>query len=221
MPTIDAEGMAIYHHRICDTNQKSEWCKELKVIIAKNAPTHTTITKAICLGVGSFDPSSSPEFRRFAHCQLWAFNLIVKTLEEHYNSRIPCLIQEPAFSEEDKKFCRDTHKLEVVETPAAFEQVDCSTFIFGIHLYIPLWTLALQKVLPALYVGCNMACWLGSVENGYKDVDPSRIRLMDLYYDHWSFPQDPSQPVFSDTCIYWSTPNKLSEVPQPRSGDNP
>lgn len=55
------------------------------------------------------------------------------------------IAQDPLFNEIDKRLLREVAGLEVVETPAAFDLIDESTFLYAPHLEDKLYSLALAK----------------------------------------------------------------------------
>ena len=73
--------------------------------------------------------------------------------------------------------------------------------VFGIHLYRDIWASALDKALPAMFVGTGWDVW-DECPGSDKSADFERIREMDRTYDKFAFPQD-DQHTFSSTSIYW------------------
>lgn len=69
-----------------------------------------------------------------------------------------CFYQEPRFAQPDKDFI---HALggKVVESPGSYELVDGATLVFGVHLYRDIWAAALERSLPALFVGTGWNVW--------------------------------------------------------------
>ncbi|KAJ4290051.1 hypothetical protein N0V88_006555 [Collariella sp. IMI 366227] len=65
--------------------------------------------------------------------------------------------QEPRFTQQDREFCSRLG-LEAVESPAGFEFVDEETLVFGIHMELEIYNLAL-KTLPAIFVGASLQEW--------------------------------------------------------------
>lgn len=79
-------------------------------------------------------------------------------LEKITGAKIDCVFQDPVFTQSDKDFLASLgHK--VVETPAAFDMVDADTFLYGIHLYQGIYTMALKTSLPVIFVGTGWDVW--------------------------------------------------------------
>lgn len=78
--------------------------------------------------------------------------------EKHAGEPIPCIFQEPVFTSADRDFIAGLGH-SVVDSPEACDRVDPDTFLFGIHLYRPIYALALRKCLPALFVGTGWDVW--------------------------------------------------------------
>ncbi|RFU81107.1 srr1 domain-containing [Trichoderma arundinaceum] len=128
------------------------------------------ITKAICLGIGTFDPSDgSLAIKQKAHKQLAAFLVMVEELEipsltkpqqleKHTGGHIECIFQEPMFTPGDISFLNEMgHR--VVESPVGSEAVDSQTFLYGVHLYKDIYSMSLQGELPAVFVGTGWDAW--------------------------------------------------------------
>ncbi|KAL6690642.1 hypothetical protein J3F84DRAFT_388463 [Trichoderma pleuroticola] len=118
------------------------------------------VTKAISLGIGSFDPADgSWLLKRRAHTQLAAMLHIVSLLEEHTSSgRIKCTFQEPLFTSSDIAFLT-TMGHEVVESPVASDSVTAGTLFFGPHLYKEVYGMALKGEIPAIWIGTDWVVW--------------------------------------------------------------
>lgn len=83
-----------------------------------------------------------------------------------YNDAIPCSFQEPRFTLNDTEFLTNLGHT-VVESPAAFEAVDEDALVFAIHMYRPIYEAALEKALPAMFVGTGWDVW-----DGYSPFPP-------------------------------------------------
>lgn len=137
------------------------------------------VSRAVCLGIGSFDPEDGAwEVKRRAHIQLAAFLTIVTTLRDYQGRHdgqdesqsqnehqqkpqpIRCFFQEPMFTPSDKDFIRALgHEFEVVESPRGFELVDNNTLVFGVHLYRDIYSRAIAGCAPAIFVGTGLNVW--------------------------------------------------------------
>lgn len=83
-PQLDVQGIAQDHERLTASWRTSTSCEKLRGAISASLETHTTLTKAVCLAVGSFDPVPELHLQKSAaHIQLAAFRTIVDTLGSH------------------------------------------------------------------------------------------------------------------------------------------
>ncbi|KAJ0295527.1 uncharacterized protein N0V96_005493 [Colletotrichum fioriniae] len=143
---------------------KSKWreticCLSLKKLVRDNFEGHRRVRKAVCLGVGTFDPEDGGwDAKRRSYIQLDAFLTVVEVLSELYKESIPCLFQEPRFTLNDEAFLTSLGH-EVVESPAAFEAVDEETIVFAVHMYRPIYEATLGKAVPAMFVGTGWDVW--------------------------------------------------------------
>ncbi|KAK3372313.1 hypothetical protein B0H63DRAFT_484327 [Podospora didyma] len=214
-PEFTVSDIQRHHETACQDWQASQCWQVLQEILlaAAAAETRPTITKAICLGPGPFDPSNgSFAARRTAHIQTAAFRSIVKTIAGSQSCQeIKCIIQEPGFTQTDKDFCAELG-LEVAETPGAFPMVDASTLVFGIHMELRTYHQALAN-LPAIFIGAGLDEWKKVIdfEPGIQDLLRS-ISEMDATYNKYSFPD--LNYMFSSTTVYW---RKSEEVEVPKS----
>ncbi|KAH6697344.1 hypothetical protein F5X68DRAFT_272311 [Plectosphaerella plurivora] len=180
--------------------QDTEASRRLKETVDSNIATGQVVRKAVCLGIGTFDPDHGGwDAKRRTYTQLLAFLDMVKHLSQS-SDPIPCIFQEPVFSDSDKAFIESLgHK--VVESPAAFEAVDEHTLLFAVHMYRPIYEAALEKGLPAAFVGTGWETWddVGNLKEG----DFACMRNMHESHRLLPFPQDGSHTTFSSTCLYW------------------
>lgn len=155
----------------------------IRDLVKQNAGAHRRVRRAVCLGVGTFDPEDGGwDAKRRSHIQLDGFLTVVEvlctynnprliTVEKHdkwltapaaeiYSESIPCSFQEPRFTPNDAEFLTNLGH-EVVESPRAFEAVDEDTLVFAIHMYRPIYEAALEKALPAMFVGTGWDVWDG------------------------------------------------------------
>ncbi|KAF3802053.1 hypothetical protein GCG54_00012297 [Colletotrichum gloeosporioides] len=226
---------------------KARWrdttCHErIKDLVRKNAGEGRRVKKAVCLGVGTFDPEDGGwDAKRRSYIQLDGFLTVVEALSAIYNETIPCSFQEPRFTPNDTKFLENLDH-EVVESPAAFEAVDEDTLVFAIHMYRPIYEATLEKALPAMFVGTGWDVWDGYVFHWMKVINTDTHRagtlkdgefkcMSDMHNSHkqFAFPQDGTYTSFSSTCLYWRPKPELSveedgaseapEKPEEKSGD--
>ncbi|OHE99299.1 hypothetical protein CORC01_05340 [Colletotrichum orchidophilum] len=185
---------------------KARWretpcCASLKKLVRENHDGHRRVRKAVCLGVGTFDPEDGGwDAKRRSYIQLDAFIAIVEVLSELYKESIPCSFQEPRFSPNDTGFLTGLGH-EVVESPAAFEAVDEETLVFAVHMYRPIYEATLEKALPAMFVGTGWDVWDEFAT--MKDGDFKCMSDMHASHTHFPFPQDGTHTTFSSTCVYW------------------
>lgn len=166
--------------------EPSPACRSLRALVAARAAAAAApVTQAVCLGIGTFDPADGGwEARRRTYVQLIAFLVMVDELgappppfpahaaikwgnadvtdddaEKEAGARtVPCFFQEPVFTASDRAFIASLgHR--VVDSPAGCERVDGATLLFGVHLYRPVYALALRNGPPAVFVGTGWDVW--------------------------------------------------------------
>ncbi|KEY65249.1 hypothetical protein S7711_01769 [Stachybotrys chartarum IBT 7711] len=144
---------------------RSQWegtscCARLRELVATSAAGVGHVSNAICLGIGTFDPSDGAwEAKRRTFIQLIAFLIIVEELEKFAsNKSIKCYFQEPAFTETDTLFIQSLDH-QVVESPTGFDMVKDHSLLFGVHLYRPIYAAALRRSLPSIFVGTSWDVW--------------------------------------------------------------
>ncbi|TDZ39726.1 hypothetical protein CTRI78_v010488 [Colletotrichum trifolii] len=173
----------------------------IKQLIRSNVRKHKKVRRAVCLGVGTFDPEDGGwDAKRRSFIQLEGFLTVVEVLSELYNESIPCTLQEPRFTPGDVGFLTGLGH-DVVESPSAFDAVDEDTLVFAIHMYRPIYEMALEKTLPAMFVGTGWDTWDGVgllAEGDFKCMSD-----MHRSHTHFDFPQDGNHTTFSSTCLYW------------------
>ena len=146
------------HNRIREQWLDSDCRRKLDDIISTKAET-ALVSQAVCFGIGTFDPEDGAwEVKRRTHVQLAAFLHIVGLLEAKQEAPVKCFFQEPAFSPSDTEFIRELGH-EVVGTPAGFELVDQSTLVYGVHLYREVYSQAIGRAVPAVFVGTGYEVW--------------------------------------------------------------
>lgn len=159
--SIQSPGeIAIEYQRARSQYQQDAASEALKGLV--RAMKHVHVDHAVCLGIGTFNPPDGGwETKRRTFFQLSAFLDMVDVLEEGKGSgSIPCFFQEPLFTDSDKAFLEALRpKLKVVESPRGFDLVDSRTFLYGVHLYRPIYAQALGTAAPSIFVGTSLDIW--------------------------------------------------------------
>ncbi|KAK1574384.1 uncharacterized protein LY79DRAFT_639771 [Colletotrichum navitas] len=191
---------------------------ELKELVKANAEAHRTVRKAVCLGVGTFDPEDGGwDAKRRSYIQLDGFLTIVEVLSALYKESIPCSFQEPRFTPNDAEFLTNLgHK--VVESPTAFEAVDQDTLVFAVHMYRPIYEATLEKASPAMFVGTGWDVW-----DEFATMKEGDFKCMSDMHDshkHFPFPQDGTYTTFSSTCLYWRAKTESSTHSKDQSAED-
>ncbi|KGQ03093.1 hypothetical protein BBAD15_g11689 [Beauveria bassiana D1-5] len=200
------------------------------------------IDKAVCLGIGTFDPEDGGrEAKRAAYVQLcalstltsqlvsspWGKNLFVScslssrptniATEKYSKHSIECIFQEPIFTDSDKSFLTSLgHR--VVSSPAAYSLIDNATLLLAVHLYRPIYAAALQLNLPAIFIGTGWDVWDTVTMEHSSDLD--NMKKMHSMYSRHAFPQDITSTAFSSTSIYFMPPQDKSVVIQHTSQES-
>lgn len=154
------EDIAGEYRRVRSQYEQDAACAALKQLVREmnNKP----INRAVCLGIGTFDPPDGGwETKRRTYLQLAAFMVMVQVLEEQReDDTIECIFQEPLFTKTDRAFLESLHpKVKVVDSPEGFNVVDQSTLLYGVHLYRPIYAMALEKSAPCIFVGTSLDIW--------------------------------------------------------------
>jgi hypothetical protein len=72
--------------------------------------------------------------------------------------KIKCISQDPIFTDSDKGFL-NTLDHQALESPAAYAEIDENTFLYGVHLYRPVYAASFEKCLPYVFVGTGYDEW--------------------------------------------------------------
>ncbi|KAM3541591.1 hypothetical protein ARSEF1564_005515 [Beauveria bassiana] len=162
------------------------------------------IDKAVCLGIGTFDPEDGGwAAKRAAYVQLCALSTLTSQLEKYSKHSIECIFQEPIFTDSDKSFLTSLgHR--VVSSPAAYSLIDNATLLLAVHLYRPIYAAALQLNLPAIFIGTGWDVWDTVTMEHSSDLD--NMKKMHSMYSRHAFPQDITSTAFSSTSIYFMPP---------------
>lgn len=83
---------------------------------------------------------------------------LIISLEKVTGNKIRCIFQEPIFTKSDTDFITSLGH-EVIDAPKGADHIDEDTFFFGVHLYRAIYAGALEKHLPAIYVGTDWDTW--------------------------------------------------------------
>ncbi|ETS81675.1 hypothetical protein PFICI_06677 [Pestalotiopsis fici W106-1] len=179
----------------------SKCCHKLQELV-KSKSCHPRPTKAICLGLGSFDPEDgSWQTRRRSHIQLAAFVTLVESVESDSTDKIQCIFQDPCFTASDTEFLKSLGYA-ILESPDGFEAVSEDSIVFGIHLYRDIYTAAIEKVMPAMFVGTGYDVWENYADD--KDESWNKMKRLDGSCHKISFPDDQDfYPTFTSTTIHW------------------
>ncbi|KAI1114146.1 hypothetical protein F5Y14DRAFT_192323 [Nemania sp. NC0429] len=204
-PTLSLEQVKQDHDRLAAHWRASPSYGRLQELLSTNA-THTgnsiVVTKAICFGLGPFDPPAdgSWERSRAAHIQLAAFLTIVEHLQSGASHQIRCVFQDPIFNSVDKAFIASLGH-EVVESPIGFQLVDPESFAFGVHLYRDVYSQVIGTHFPAIFVGTSYELWEDL--HGAENLDWARMKELDQLCVKAEFPKNQSDSTFFNTIIHW------------------
>lgn len=84
-PQLSVQEIRADHDTIAAKWRGTAGYAQLCEVVKKNASSHAPITRAICLGLGAFDPQDGSWLaQRRSHVQMAAFLAIVDILSEHY-----------------------------------------------------------------------------------------------------------------------------------------
>ncbi|KAI5455953.1 hypothetical protein BGZ63DRAFT_323463, partial [Mariannaea sp. PMI_226] len=195
---VHPDEFLVDYQRLREKWQDETCCRRLRELVSKHAGD-VKISKAIHLGIGSFDPQNGAwDAKRSTFIQLIAFLVVVEELEKAMGKKVHCIFQEPMFSQSDKDFLTNLG-FEVVEAPEASALVDQETLLVGFHLYRDIYAEALEKCLPAVFVGTAFTVWddLGKTDRLEK------LEIIDKTYKRYPFPQETHGSAFSGTTMYF------------------
>ncbi|KAI0599597.1 hypothetical protein F4775DRAFT_591383 [Biscogniauxia sp. FL1348] len=201
------------HERIAAQWGASPCRQRLASALASRADPPAPIASAVCLGIGTFDPDDgSWELRRRAHVQLAAFQFMVEQMTagreggvaaqgeketEKQKPVVRCIFQEPLFTPADRGFLEGLgHR--VVDTPEAFGLVGPGSLLFAVHMYKDVYTRAIAKHVPAVFVGTAYEVW----EDIHGPQEWTCMKELDEQCDKVPYPDD-EQLTFSNTFIHW------------------
>lgn len=157
-PSLSVEQVKQEHDRISDQWKSSSSCRRLQELLSSHS-TSSSVTKAICFGLGTFDPVDGAwEQKRKAHIQLAAFLAIVDYLRSKEGHAISCFFQDPIFNPVDKAFIESLGH-QVVESPVGFQLVEPSALVFGVHLYRDVYSQIIATHTPAMFIGTAYEVW--------------------------------------------------------------
>lgn len=82
-PQLTVDDIKAGHHKIASKWRATNCCEQLCSTIKDNSVSHDKVTRAVCLGIGAFDPEDgSWSSQRRSHIQLAAFLAIVDALSQ-------------------------------------------------------------------------------------------------------------------------------------------
>ncbi|KAH8648465.1 hypothetical protein BX600DRAFT_517851 [Xylariales sp. PMI_506] len=199
------------HEKFAKQWRDSACCRKLKEIL-ESKTSELEMSKAICFGLGSFDPDDgSWNIKRRSHVQLAAFITLVEWMEKQSAQKIRCLFQEPCLTVADTEFLVGLG-YEVVTSPDGFESVSEDSLVYGIHLYRDIYAAALEKAIPAMFIGTEYDVWEGCTDT--EDPTLATMKALDEVCEKVSFPDDNDfYPTFTSTTIHWrkSSPEVASD----------
>ncbi|KAI3391880.1 hypothetical protein diail_6648 [Diaporthe ilicicola] len=80
-PQLSVDDIKADHNRIASKWRQTQCCEQLCHIIRERSSSHEMISRAVCLGIGAFDPDdASWTAQRRSHIQLAAFLAMVEAL---------------------------------------------------------------------------------------------------------------------------------------------
>ncbi|OAA55104.1 Sensitivity To Red Light Reduced-like, SRR1 [Cordyceps fumosorosea ARSEF 2679] len=190
----------------------------LRLLDAQPPRVVVPVRRAVCLGIGTFDPADGAwEAKRAAYVQLCAFSTIVSQLEKYTQLSVECVFQDPIFTPSDISFLTALgHR--VVPSPAAYALVEGTTLLFAVHLYRPIYAAAFQQPdLPAMFVGTGWDVW--DTVTMEEATDLENMKRMDRTYTRHEFPQDAASTAFSSTSIYFAPQGAKPSAARPPSSE--
>lgn len=89
-PQLTVDDIKADHHKIASKWRTTECYEKLRSIVVGKSLSHQRVNRAVCLGIGAFDPEDgSWTSQRRSHIQLAAFLAIVDTLSWSSLFRLP------------------------------------------------------------------------------------------------------------------------------------
>lgn len=82
-PELSVNDLWEYHESVTQDSQTAEWWEQVRQLVDSilSKPNRPTITRAVCLGPGPYEPSNGSSIaRRTAHMQTAAFSYLVDRL---------------------------------------------------------------------------------------------------------------------------------------------
>ncbi|GAW15555.1 hypothetical protein ANO14919_049690 [Xylariales sp. No.14919] len=201
-PSLSLEQVKQDHDRLAGQWKSSPSYGQLQELLLRHTDsTSSSVTKAICFGLGTFDPPDGAwEQKRKAHIQLAAFLAIVEHLRSNASHQVRCIFQEPILNSVDKAFIESLGH-EVVESPIGFQLVDPESLAFGVHLYRDIYSQVIATHIPAMFVGTSYGIWEDF--HGAVNLDWAQMKKLDQLCVKAKFPENPADTTFSSTIIHW------------------
>ncbi|KAI0450001.1 hypothetical protein F5B21DRAFT_492478 [Xylaria acuta] len=200
-PTISLDRVKQDHDHFASEWKSSPDYAKLQELLSRH--TAGRVTKAVCFGLGTFDPPDGQrQWKRSSHIQLTAFLAIVEHLQSKADSTIRCVFQDPIFNSVDKAFIASLGH-EVVETPAGFQLVDSETMTFGIHIYRQVCSQIIATCIPAMYIGTSYEGWADVPGDLFRIESFLRLKELDRLCVGVDFPDSKSDCIFAPCSIFW------------------
>ncbi|ERS95638.1 hypothetical protein HMPREF1624_08154 [Sporothrix schenckii ATCC 58251] len=191
------------HERVAAWWREQPSCMNLRDLIETHSPSHAAVTRAVCLGAGSFGgPLDFGESIRRAHIQTEAFLLIVEELSTGH--AIECFFQEPLYTSADKAYLIGLGHT-VIETPAAYQMIGPTTMVFAIHLPTREYLGCLLDAVPVMLIGTGYETYEDRLPQFLMGDSGALGHLRHIHntYQRFRFPCEKHDHCFSDTFIYW------------------
>ena len=195
--------------------RKSESCRELRKILEQDIlPSlredhHRSITKCVCLGLGSF--TSGRESSKYELAALtWILDIFF------LRDRCPLqevVFQDPAFTLSDMEYLRSQGH-QVLDSPRAFDRIDEATFLFAPHLEKNIYATALERELPVLSIGSDVETFIDQMAHLHSGSEVERreeavFRRFNEAMLSESLPEFERDTWCYFTRIYWRKRMKL------------
>ncbi|CAD6591490.1 MAG: hypothetical protein ASARMPRED_005412 [Alectoria sarmentosa] len=163
-PASHAEMSSDLHTHLCYW-QAPKQVETLEQLFLHQSQPNATITRCVCIGVGAFQRgrvwparfSSNPanyneSIVKSPMNQLAFLAVLLKLLGKRHAIQ-EVYVQDPLYNDMETSFLQTHLGYTVLDTPRAFDKVTPSTFLFAPRVHGVDVAEALERALPALYVG--------------------------------------------------------------------